>query len=51
MTWQVRTGHVAAPGSDTCQADLALLAYDWTNPEVTRVTIGRVTHGTGDIRN
>jgi hypothetical protein len=24
-TWQVRTGHVAAPGDDTCQADLDFL--------------------------
>jgi hypothetical protein len=45
--WQVRTGHVAASGSDTCQADLAFWAYGWTNPEVTRVTTGRVTHGMG----
>jgi hypothetical protein len=56
-TWQVRTttrgrfrtGHVAAPGSDTCQADLAFLAYGWTNPEVTRVTTGRVTRGRDDV--
>jgi hypothetical protein len=46
-TWQVRTGHMAAPGSDMCQADLAFWAYGWTNPEVTRVTTGRVTCGTG----
>jgi hypothetical protein len=46
-TWQVRTGHVAAPGDDTCQADLAFWAYGWTNSEVTRVTTGRVTRGTG----
>jgi hypothetical protein len=46
-TWQVHTGHVAASGSDTCQADLAFWAYGWTNPEVTRVTTGRVTRGTG----
>jgi hypothetical protein len=46
-TWQVWcTGHVAAPGSATCQADLAFLARSWTNPEVTRVTTGRVTRGT-----
>jgi hypothetical protein len=44
-TWQVRTGHVAASGSDTCQADLAFSARSWTNPEVTRVTTGRVTRG------
>jgi hypothetical protein len=25
------------------------LAYGWTNPEVTRVTTGRVTRGTGDV--
>jgi hypothetical protein len=51
----VRLTHVAGsvqdtwqpPGSDTCQADLAFLAYSWTNPEVTRVTTGRVTRGTG----
>ena len=48
-TWQVRTGHVAAPGADTCQEDLALLAYGWTNPEVTCVTTERVTHGTNDV--
>jgi hypothetical protein len=48
-TWQVRTGHVVAPGDDTCQADLDFLAYGWTNPEVTRVTTGRVTRGTGDV--
>jgi hypothetical protein len=46
-TWQVRTGHVAASGSDTCQADLAFLVYSWTNPKVTRVTTERVTRGTG----
>jgi hypothetical protein len=40
---------VAAPGADMCQADLAILARSWTNPEVTRVTTGRVTHGTGDV--
>jgi hypothetical protein len=45
-TWKVRTGHVAASGSDTCQADLAFLVHSWTNPEVTCVTTGRVTHGT-----
>jgi hypothetical protein len=53
LTWQVRTltrgrfrtGHVVAPGSATCQADLALLASSWANPEVTRVTTGRVTRG------
>jgi hypothetical protein len=55
LTWQVRTltrgrfrmGHVAAPERDTWQAVLAFMAYDWTNPEVTRVTTGRVTRGTG----
>jgi hypothetical protein len=41
-----RTGHMAAPGSATCQADLAFLAPSWTNPEVTCVTTGRVTCGT-----
>jgi hypothetical protein len=46
---QVRTGHMVAPGSDTCQADLAFLARSWTNPKVTRVTTGRVTHGTDDV--
>jgi hypothetical protein len=53
LTWQVRTltrgrfrtGHVASPGSATCQADLALLACSWANPKVTRVTTGRVTRG------
>jgi hypothetical protein len=52
-TWQVRMKtrgksvrrHVAASGSDTCQADLAFSACSWTNPEVTRVTTERVTHG------
>jgi hypothetical protein len=52
-TWQVRTmtrgrfrtGHVAAPEGDTCQADLTFSTCSWTNPEVTRVTTGRVTHG------
>jgi hypothetical protein len=46
-TWQVHTGHMAASGSDTCQSVLAFWAYGWTNPEVTRVTTGRVTRGTG----
>jgi hypothetical protein len=41
-----RTRHMAAPGSATCQADLAFLARSWTNPEVTRVTTRRVTRGT-----
>jgi hypothetical protein len=45
--WQVRTGHVVASGSDTCQAVLAFWAYGWTNPEVTCVTTGRVTRGMG----
>jgi hypothetical protein len=45
-TWQVRTGHVAASERDTCQADLALLAGEWTNKKVTRVTTHRVTRGT-----
>jgi hypothetical protein len=43
--WQVRTGHVAAPECDMCQADLAFLVRSWTNPEVTRVTTERVTRG------
>jgi hypothetical protein len=42
-------GHVVAPGSDMCQADLVDLAYGWTYLEVTRVTTERVTHGTGDV--
>jgi hypothetical protein len=37
-------GHVASPGRDMCHADLALLAYDRTSAEVTRVTTDRVTH-------
>jgi hypothetical protein len=41
-TWQLQS-------SDTCQADLAFLAYGWTNPEVTRVTTGRVTRGRDDV--
>jgi hypothetical protein len=57
LTWQVRTltrgrfrtGHVAAPERDTCQAFLAFLAHSWTNPGVTRVTTGRVTRGTDDV--
>jgi hypothetical protein len=47
--WQVRTGHMASPGDDMCQAKLEFLAYGWTNPEVTRVTTGRVTRGIGDV--
>jgi hypothetical protein len=27
VTWQDRTGHVAAPGRDTCHAFLAFSAY------------------------
>ena len=46
-TWQVRTGHVAAPGSDTWQADLNFVVHGWTNLEVTCVTTERVTRGTG----
>jgi hypothetical protein len=51
----VRTGHVAgpsvqdtwrAPGRDTCHAFLDFSAYGLANPEVTRVTTGRVTRGT-----
>jgi hypothetical protein len=44
-----RTGHVASPERDTCQADLAFSAHTWTNPGVTRVTTGRVTRGTDDV--
>jgi hypothetical protein len=40
---------VAAPGDDTCQADLGVRAYNWTYPEVTRVTTVRVTRGTDDV--
>jgi hypothetical protein len=36
---------MASPGHDTCHADLALLAYDRTSTEVTRVTTDRVTRG------
>jgi hypothetical protein len=36
---------VASSGGDTCHADLALLAYNWTSMEVTRVTTNRVTRG------
>jgi hypothetical protein len=36
---------VASPGRDTCQVDLAFLAYGWTSTEVTRVTTHRVTRG------
>jgi hypothetical protein len=36
---------VATPERDTCQVDLAFWAYGWTNPEVTRVTTGRVKCG------
>jgi hypothetical protein len=46
VTWQDRTGHVAAPERDTCHAFLAFPAYGWTNIEVTRVTTGWVTRGT-----
>jgi hypothetical protein len=41
--------HVVAPGSDTWKADLDFWAYSWANPKVTRVTIGRVTHGRDDM--
>jgi hypothetical protein len=44
--WQDRTGHVAAPGRDTCHAFLAFLKHGLTNLEVTRVTTGWVTRGT-----
>jgi hypothetical protein len=40
---------MAAPERDTCQADSAYLARSWTNPKVTCVTTGRVTHGTDDV--
>jgi hypothetical protein len=46
VTWQDRTGHVAAPGCDTCHAFLAFLEHSWTNWKVTRVTTGWVTRGT-----
>jgi hypothetical protein len=46
-TWQVCTGHVAASGSDTWHAVLDFLVHSWANPEVTHVTTGRVTRGTG----
>jgi hypothetical protein len=36
---------VASPRRDTCHADLAFLACDRTNMEVTRVTTHRVTRG------
>jgi hypothetical protein len=36
---------MVAPGGDMWQADLADLAYGWTNPEVTHVTTRRVTRG------
>jgi hypothetical protein len=53
LTWRLQKvtrgrpygGHVASPGRDTCQVDLALLAYGWTSTEVTRVTTHRVTRG------
>jgi hypothetical protein len=38
-------GHMASPGRDTCQVNLAFSAYGWTNTEVTRVTTHRVTRG------
>jgi hypothetical protein len=46
VTWQDRTGHVAASGCDTCHAYLAFLACNLTNLEVTRVTTGWVKRGT-----
>jgi hypothetical protein len=46
-TWQVCIGHMVSLERDTCQAVLAFSVYGWTNPEVTRVTTGRVTCGTG----
>jgi hypothetical protein len=46
VTWQDRTGHVAAPGRDTCHAFMGFLACGLTNLEVTRVTTGWVTRGT-----
>jgi hypothetical protein len=39
-------GHVASPGRDTCQVNLAFSGYSWTNVEVTRVTTHSVTRGT-----
>jgi hypothetical protein len=41
--------HMAAPRDDTCQADLDVWVYSWTNPEVTRVTTERVTRDTSDV--
>jgi hypothetical protein len=38
-----------APGSDTWQAVLEVLAYRWTYLEVTHVTTRRVTCGTNDV--
>jgi hypothetical protein len=38
-------GHVASPGRNTCQVDLAFSAYSWTSYEVTHVTTHRVTRG------
>jgi hypothetical protein len=46
LTWQVRTGHVVAPGDAMCHAVLDFLACNLTNLEVTRVTTGWVTRGT-----
>jgi hypothetical protein len=40
---------VASPESDMWQADLDVRAYNWTYPEVTRVTTVRVTHGMDDV--
>jgi hypothetical protein len=56
-TWQVRTltrgrfrtGHVASPERDTCQADLAFWHTVGPIPKVTRVTTGRVTRGRDDV--
>ena len=46
-------GHMASPGRDMCHTDLAHLAGELTNVEVTRVTNHRVTRGTltssGDV--
>jgi hypothetical protein len=39
---------VALEGN-TCQADLDVWVDNWTYPEVTHVTIVRVTRGTGDV--
>jgi hypothetical protein len=53
MMWRIQKvtrgrpygGHVASSGRDTCQVDLAFLAYGWTSMQVTHVTTHRVTRG------